>query len=170
VYLLTLTYFGRQNVKKMIHIRLATPKDALVLSQLICENAKVTLAAHYTELQLSTFLRYYDETTLYQKITSQYMLCAIIDQEIVGTAALDQSDYLVGFYTSKSHFCKGIASLLLEAIEKEAVVRGKETLYLAASPVAVSYYLKQGWELTGLMIFQYLGIDFEETLMQKGLV
>ncbi len=151
-----------------LHIRKANQNDAKSLSELICENANLILKPLYNDLQWSVFIQYYSEGVLLQKIETQTIFCAEIDGTTVGTIALDD-DFVLGFYTKVTHLKKGIGSLLMIHLENHARENGLKTLQLAASPVGVDFYLKNGWIKIKDINISYLGVDFEETLMKKKL-
>lgn len=151
-----------------INIREANQNDAKNLSEMICENANMILKPFYNDMQWTVFIKYYSEEVLLQKMETQTIFCAEIDGSIVGTIAL-YGDFVVGFYTKISHLKKGIGSLLMIHLENHARENGLKTLQLAASPVGVDFYLKNGWKKIKDFNISYLGVDFEETLMKKEL-
>ena len=151
-----------------INIREANQNDAKNLSELICENANLILKPFYNDMQWTVFIQYYSEDVLRQKMESQTIFCVEIDGSIVGTIALD-ADFVVGFYTKVSHLKNGIGSLLMIHLENHAREKGFKALQLAASPVGVDFYLKKGWKKIKEFNISYLGVDFEETLMEKEL-
>lgn len=150
-------------------IRPARPDDAEALSQLMCDNAWVTLAPHYTPVQMDTFLRYYSVEAVAAKIGSQSVFCAEEEGQLIGTIALD-GDFVVGFYTHRDYLGRGIGAKLLRHIEAFALSKGLFEIRLSASPVGLAFYYKQGFEKVSDCIFSYLGVDFDETLMRKVLI
>jgi GNAT superfamily N-acetyltransferase len=151
-----------------IVMRPALENDAQALSTLICENALTTLAPYYSSLQLSTFLRYYSEDALRANIQHQTVFCAILEHEIIGTAALD-GNFIVGFYTRKDFLNQGVGLIMLQFLEAYALQNGLFEIQLTATPSGVSFYLKNGWEKIQDGQFTYLGVEFPETLMRKRL-
>jgi GNAT superfamily N-acetyltransferase len=87
---------------------------------------------------------------------------------IVGTIALD-GEFMVGFYTHVDHLGKGIGSALLRHLEQVAVSKGLDVIRLAASPDSTAFYHKYGFVTLETTVLNYLGVDFEETLMEKVL-
>ena len=80
-------------------------------------------------------------------------LIALLDGELVGTAALKHNDmdtrpdlrpWLAGVYVKQGMRDKGIGSLLVTAVEKEASKLGVEKLYLF-TPSRRSFYERLGW-------------------------
>ncbi|SEW52757.1 GNAT family N-acetyltransferase [Chitinophaga arvensicola] len=151
-----------------IQIRRAQLTDAAALSELICENAQQLLKPHYSEAQWTIFIQYYSIAVLREKISKQVVFCAEKDGVIVGTVALD-GDFVVGFYTRLQQVNQGIGKLLMAHLEAYALSNGLTTLQLAASPEGLAFYAKNGWQYVKDYTFEYYGVGFEETLMQKPL-
>lgn len=159
----------RQMTAPPFTIRPAHPDDAEALSQLMCDNAWVTLAPHYTPVQMDTFLRYYSVEAVAAKIGSQAVFCAEENGQIIGTVALN-GDFVVGFYTHRDYLGRGIGATLLRHIETFALSKGLSEIQLSASPVGLAFYYKHGFEKVSDCVFSYLGVDFDETLMRKVLI
>jgi GNAT superfamily N-acetyltransferase len=101
-----------------------------------------------------------------EKLQKQLIFCAEINNELVGTIALED-DFVVGFYTEVSKVNQGIGSALLDYLENYARAQGLNEIRLSASPVGVHFYERKGWKKIQDMVVDYLGVGFEETLMQK---
>lgn len=149
-------------------IRKANLADAKVLSELILENAHALLKPHYSNEQWAVFEQYYSEQVVAEKINRQHVFCCEINNIIVGTVALDE-DFVVGFYTKLNYLQKGIGTALMQHLEQFASQNGLKEIQLAASPVGMLFYLKQGWQKIKDAKMVYLGVVFEEVLMKKEL-
>jgi N-acetylglutamate synthase-like GNAT family acetyltransferase len=151
-----------------LEIRAANENDAHEISELIIHNAEVSLKPHYSEKQWDIFVSYYSSEVLKNKMIDQYIYCAELNKKIVGTVALD-GNFVVGFYTNLEYLNKGIGKKLLHHIELVALNNGLSEIQLAASPVSVAYYIKNGWQKIETTMMTYFDTDFEETLMKKAL-
>lgn len=149
-------------------IRLAIDKDAESLSQMICENAKTMLLPHYNENQWNIFIKYYSPEVMRIKIKEQYIFCAELNGNIVGTIALDK-DFVVGFYTRLEYLNQGIGKTMMQHLEKLALDKGSNQIQLAASPEGLSFYYKHGWKKIRTITIEHYGVGFKETLMVKRL-
>jgi putative acetyltransferase len=147
----------------------AAVADAEKLSQLICENARITLAPFYTQEQWQSFQLEYSPESMRDKTISQDVYFAMLDGVLAGTVALKE-DWVVGVYTAISHRGRGVGQKLMQFIETLAIQKGFSLLLLAASPVGASFYKKLGWETIAQQNFVYNGVMFEETLMRKRVV
>ncbi len=82
-------------------------------------------------------------------------LVALDDEcNVVGTAALkpesvgsdpDQGPWLAAFLVSTDHRAEGVGTVLVEAIEKEALRLGFQTIYTSAD-AAEDIYRRRGWK------------------------
>ena len=155
-------------MQREIIIRVAETKDAAAISELILENAKATLAAYYSPEQWNVFVQYYNEATVGNKLAGHLFFCAEQNHEIVGVIGLDRN-WVVGFYTKATLLNKGIGSILMNYLEDYAQKNGISRLKLASSPVGLEYYYKKGWTKIKEAKLKYLGVEFDETLMEKRL-
>jgi GNAT superfamily N-acetyltransferase len=151
-----------------ITIRRAIERDAGELSQMICDNAKTLLAPHYTKQQWDIFITYYSPETLRNKISEQNIFCAELNGVIVGSAGLD-NDFVVGFYTHLKYLNQGIGTIMMKHLEAVALDKNVKEIHLAASPVGLKFYLKNGWRKVRAITIDHYGVGFEETLMAKKL-
>lgn len=155
-------------IMSQIHIRKAEITDAKNLSELICENAQKILKPHYNEQQWKIFSRYYSIENMRDKIKSQIIFCAVYNDEIVGTIALD-GDFVVGFYTKLQNMNRGIGKLLITHLENHAANSGLKKIQLASTPEGLAFYYKNGWQKVKNFMVNHYGVEFEETLMVKEL-
>lgn len=144
------------------------PEDAENLSELISKNAATILRQHYSDQQWEVFIRYYSPAVMLIKIRKQDIFCAMLNDELTGTIALEK-DFVVGFYTAIAHLNKGVGKVLMRHLEEFALAKGITQLQLAASPEGVTFYYKNGWEKVKNITMTYLEVGFEETLMIKKL-
>jgi GNAT superfamily N-acetyltransferase len=149
-------------------IRPAIKNDAESLSRMICENAKAILLPHYNEDQWNVFISYYSPEVIRIKIKEQYVFCAELDGNIVGTIALHK-DFVVGFYTRLEYLNQGIGKMMMQHLEEFAFDKGLTEIQLAASPEGLSFYYKNGWKKIRDITIEHYGVGFKETLMVKSL-
>ena len=151
-----------------IEIRTASTNDAAELSELILGNAAVLLKPHYSDQQWEVFARYYSVEQMIAKVKTQAVFCAVRENVIVGTVALED-DFVLGFYTRLEDLRQGIGQLLMDHLETFARSKGITALQLAASPVGLVFYYKHHWKKVKDLTAKYYGVEFEETLMKKSL-
>lgn len=152
-----------------ISIRKSNINEAIELSELILDNATYFLKPIYTQEQWNVFIQYYSIEAILNKIESQDVFCAIKENKIIGTIALD-CNFVVGFYTHIQYLNQGVGKELLFFLENYAKEKGLKKIRLASSPVANGFYEKMGWIVLDVLVFEYLGVGFEEALMEKTLI
>lgn len=151
-----------------ITIRRANESDAGELSQMISDNAKITLAPYYSEKQWNVFIKYYSAEALERKIRQQLFFCGESDGVIVGSVALD-NNFVAGLYTHVNYLNRGIGTKMMKHLEAAALERSLDEIRLAASPAGLNFYLKNGWRIVEDIVIDHYGVGFEETLMAKEL-
>ncbi len=149
-----------------IIVRKAETKDAASISKLVLENAKATLFEYYSPEQWNVFVKYYDEAAVGKKLETHTFFCAELNHEMAGVIGLDRN-WVVGFYTKATLLKRGIGTLLMNHLEAYARENGISRLKLASSPVGLEYYYKKGWTKIKEAKLKYLGVTFDETLMEK---
>ena len=71
-----------------------------------------------------------------------------VDDRIYGTISLENNT-IFSFFVAPDKQMEGVGTQLLEYVENLARERGTRRLYMAASITAVSFYRRQGYEITG---------------------
>ena len=98
---------------------------------------------------------------------------ALEDDQVVGTASLDANDlpvrphltpWLASVYVPPEHRSKGIASLLVARVEREALTRGVARLHLHTTD-RESFYSDRGWTVRERL----LAWDHRTVVMAKNL-
>jgi len=80
-------------------------------------------------------------------ITRQYSILAILDDTIVGIAALDDADYLDYLYVHKDYQRQGIATQLYDAIKLESLRKGFYKLSSDVSITALPFFESKGFRV-----------------------
>lgn len=147
-------------------VRKAITSDAEELSALIRETALEILRPQYSEEQWSIFSRYYSTPVMLEKIRTQVFFCGINNKTIVGCIGLHDG-CVVGFYTRLNFRSQGVGTMLMAHLEAYSRELGLNELKLAASPAAVDFYSKNGWQKVKDFVVEHCGVEFHETLMKK---
>jgi len=150
-----------------LEIRKATIQDANRISYLIRKNTDGN-PNDYDKAQLDAWKKYNTPAKIKKQLANRDLFCAFENEKLIGTIGL-QGDKLVGFYISFSKRKKGIGSKLYDFIEEEAKQRNIKTLYLTATPSAVSFYKSRNFQKIEDVIVTIYDIDYEEIDMKKSL-
>jgi putative acetyltransferase len=86
-----------------------------------------------------------DEAAFGKKLAGQLTLIATIQSAPVGFASLRGADHIDMLYVHPSVAGQGIASMLVDALEKLAGARGAKTLTVDASDTAEAFFKKRGY-------------------------
>lgn len=86
---------------------------------------------------------------------------------LVGFISVERSGYINRLYTHKDFLRRGIATALLQKAQHWAKENGIYELSLDSSKTAVEFYLKNGFEKSGISVLQRGDIVFRNTVMKK---
>jgi GNAT superfamily N-acetyltransferase len=131
-------------------IRNFEPKDAEAVSFVIRETMQVSNSNDYSLERLKPLIEYFSPEKVLRLNQDRHCLVADIDNHIVGTVALEDSE-LVTFFVLPDYQRKGIGTQLLQAIEKSAFENKIKHLKLEASITGIPYYEKLGYYRTGFV-------------------
>lgn len=130
-------------------IREFEPKDATAVSDVIRQTMRVTNSKDYSLEILAPLIEYFSPEKVLALGKERFCLVAEIDNQIIGTAALEESE-LCTFFVSPDFQGKGIGTLLIKAIENIAAENKIKKIKFASSLSAVSFYEKMGYRKNGL--------------------
>ena len=110
-----------------------------------------------------------DEATFGTKLAGQLTLIATIQGAPVGFASLKGADHIDMLYVHPSVAGHGVASMLVEALEKLAGGRGAKNLTVDASDTAEPFFRKRGYVAMQRNTVTLNGEWLANTTMQKTL-
>jgi len=168
------------------HIHRATAADAAVLAALAERTFRDTFAAVNTPEDMAAHAAAsYGADKQRAEIESERIrtlliecdgICAGYAQLRIGPAPecvqADRAVELWRFYIDRDWIGRGLAPLLMDAVDAEAVALDANTLWLGVwerNPRAIAFYRKRGFVEVGAHVFQ-LGADAQtDLIMQRGL-
>jgi putative acetyltransferase len=110
-----------------------------------------------------------DEEAFGKRLASELTLIAMLQNSPVGFAALKGADHIDMLYVHPAATGQGVASMLIEALEKLAGGRGAKSLTVDASDNASEFFLKRGYVATRRNTVTVNGEWLANTTMQKTL-
>ena len=131
-------------------IRNFEPKDAEAVSFVVRQTMRVSNANDYSLELLEPLIEYFSPEKMLLLNRERHCLVAEIDNQIVGTVAIEDSE-LVTFFVLPECQRTGIGTRLLQAIEKIAVENKVNLLKLEASITGTPFYEKLGYRRTGFV-------------------
>ena len=110
-----------------------------------------------------------DEDEFGKRLASQLTLIATLQNSPVGFASLKGADHIDMVYVHPAAAGQGVASMLVEALEKLAAGRGTKSLTLDASDNALEFFSKRGYVANQRNTVTVNGEWLANTTMQKAL-
>ncbi|BFO64606.1 GNAT family N-acetyltransferase [Chryseobacterium sp. KCF3-3] len=103
-------------------------------------------------------------------IRDQYVVIAEIKNKIAGFCTLDQGNYIDLLFVHKDFQHRGIATLLYQQIEKEALLNKKKELTADVSKTARSFFEKSGFKVVQEQTVNVKGVSMTNYKMVKNLI
>ncbi len=110
-----------------------------------------------------------DEIAFGKKLAGQLTLVATIQNSPVGFAALKGNDHIDMLYVHPSVAGQGVATMLVDALEKLASGRGAKSLTVDASDNAQGFFARRGYVSQRRNSLTINGEWLTNTTMQKAL-
>ncbi|MGI8467613.1 MAG: GNAT family N-acetyltransferase [Pyrinomonadaceae bacterium] len=133
----------------MIKIRNFEPPDAEMVSAIIRETMKVSNSRDYSLEILQPLIEYFSPEKVLQLNQERLCFVAEFEGQIVGTAAIEDSELLT-FFVCPDFQNRGIGARLLKAIEEAAQSQAISRIKVESILTGVSFYEKSGYRKTGL--------------------
>jgi putative acetyltransferase len=130
-------------------LRPMLPDDVAVLAAIFAASVEELTGDDYSEAQQSAWAAIADdEVALGKRLQSQLTLVATLNASPVGFASLKGKDHIDCLYVHPNAAGQGVATVLVDALEKLATVRGAEALLVDASDTAEGFFSKRGYIAT----------------------
>jgi len=134
-------------VSMPIALRPFLPNDIPALASLYQASIEELAAEDYSEAQCAAWAGRADDEAAFGETLSQGLtLVAMIGGVVAGFSTLAGKDQLDMLYVHPEFARRGIAGVLLDAIEKLAAARGAKKLDVEASDTAKPFFDKRGFE------------------------
>jgi putative acetyltransferase len=145
-------------------------EDTPVLAAIFAAAIEELTGDDYSEAQQQAWASAADDEEQFGKrLGSELTLIATLQNSPVGFAALKGADHIDMLYVHPSAVGQGVASMLVEALEKLAGGRGAKTLTVDASDNAVDFFAKRGYAAKQRNTVTVNGEWLPNTTMQKTL-
>ena len=146
------------------------PADLPMLAAIFVASIEELTGDDYSEAQQEAWAAAVeDEEAFGQKLAGQLTLIATIQSAPVGFASLRGADHIDMLYVHPSAAGQGVASMLVEALEKLAGARGAKHLAVDASDTAEPFFGKRGYIAMQRNTVTLNGEWLANTTMQKVL-
>jgi putative acetyltransferase len=146
------------------------PADVPMLAAIFVASIEELTGDDYSEAQQEAWAAAAeDEEAFGKKLAGQLTLLATIQNAPVGFASLKGADHIDLLYVHPSVAGQGIASMLVDALEKLAGARGAKHLSVDASDTAEPFFRKRGYVAMQRNTVTLNGEWLANTTMQKAL-
>jgi len=146
-------------------------EDTPVLAAIFAAAIEELTGDDYSEAQQQAWASAADDEEQFGKrLGSELTLIATLQNSPVGFAALKGADHIDMLYVHPSAVGQGVASMLVEALEKLAGGRGAKSLTVDASDNAQEFFEKRGYAGKQRNTVTVNGEWLANTTMQKTLV
>jgi putative acetyltransferase len=146
------------------------PADTPVLAAIFAAAVQELTGDDYDETQQEAWASVADdEEEIGKKLAGELTLIASLQNAPVGFASLKGKDHIDMLYVHPSAAGQGVASALLDALEKLAGARGAEKLTVDASDNALEFFKKRGYVAQQRNSVTINGEWLANTTMQKAL-
>lgn len=146
------------------------PQDAPVCAAIFCASISELAGEDYSERQQEAWMAAADDEAAFgARLAAQLTLMATLGESTVGFASLKDNAVIDMLYVHPEAVGQGVATALIDALEKLAASRGTKALSVAASDCARDFFAARGYSAeqrnTILMGDEWLG----NTTMKKEL-
>jgi putative acetyltransferase len=146
------------------------PADTPVLAAIFAAAVEQLTGDDYSEAQQEAWAAVADDEEAFgQKLAGELTLIATLQNAPVGFASLKGKDHIDMLYVHPSVAGQGIASALVDALEKLAGARGAKSLTVDASDTAEPFFRKRGYAAKQRNSVTVNGEWLANTTMQKTL-
>ena len=122
------------------------PADTARLADIFCAAIEILAEEDYSEAQRAAWMGVSDDTESFRKkLAAGLTLVATIAGEPVGFATLKGADAVDMLYVHPDQSRAGVATMLVDALEKLAFARGAKKLTTDASDTAKPFFLGRGY-------------------------
>ena len=146
------------------------PADTPVLAAIFAAAIAELTGDDYSEAQQEAWASIADDEEAFgKKLASELTLIATLQSAPVGFASLRGKDHIDMLYVHPGAAGQGVASMLLDALEKLAGGRGAKSLTVDASDNAQTFFAKRGYVAKQRNSVTVNGEWLANTTMQKTL-
>ncbi|WP_342731106.1 GNAT family N-acetyltransferase [Bradyrhizobium sp. B117] len=121
------------------------PDDVPVLAAIFTASIEELTGDDYSEAQQQAWMEAAEDEEFGKQLASDLTLIATLEGSPVGFASLRGTDHIRMLYVHPAVSGQGIATMLVDALEKLAGGRGATALTVDASDTAQNFFAKRGY-------------------------
>ncbi|MDA9397464.1 GNAT family N-acetyltransferase [Bradyrhizobium sp. CCBAU 45389] len=121
------------------------PDDVSVLAAIFTASIEQLTGDDYSEAQQQAWMEAAEDEEFGKQLAADLTLIATLEGSPVGFASLRGADHIRMLYVHPAVAGQGIATMLVDALEKLAGGRGAKSLTVDASDTAEGFFAKRGY-------------------------
>ncbi|MBR1169053.1 GNAT family N-acetyltransferase [Bradyrhizobium sp. DASA03005] len=121
------------------------PADVPILAAIFAASIEELTGDDYSEAQQEAWMAAAEDEEFGKRLASDLTLIATLEGSPVGFASLRGNDHIRMLYVHPAVAGQGIATMLVDALEKLAGGRGAKSLSVDASDTAEGFFAKRGY-------------------------
>ncbi|OKO86435.1 GCN5 family acetyltransferase [Bradyrhizobium sp. NAS80.1] len=121
------------------------PDDVPVLAAIFTASIEELTGDDYSESQQQAWMEAAESEEFGKRLASDLTLIATLEGSPVGFASLRGTDHIRMLYVHPAVAGQGVATMLVDALEKLAGSRGAKSLSVDASDTAQGFFAKRGY-------------------------
>ncbi|MBH5397055.1 GNAT family N-acetyltransferase [Bradyrhizobium sp. CNPSo 4010] len=121
------------------------PDDVPMLAAIFAASIEELTGDDYSEAQQEAWMAAAEDEEFGKRLASDLTLIATLEGSPVGFASLRGNDHIRMLYVHPAVSRQGIATMLVDALEKLAGGRGAQSLSVDASDTAEGFFAKRGY-------------------------
>lgn len=162
----TATYNHKSLFVKLIVLRIANPQDLTPLQQLFVNTLHKVCSEDYTTAQINAWASSSNDSSHWRKIlTTQLVLIAEFQNNIVGFASLTDKGHIDMFYVHHQFQHQGIGRQLYTAILTRAHTKSISRLEAAVSITAKPFFEAMGFKKIAKQTISRQGVELSNFKM-----
>jgi putative acetyltransferase len=151
-------------------LRPMLPEDGPLLAEIFRASISELTVDDYSERQQAAWISAADDEEAFaQRRAAQLTLIATLEGSAVGFASLEKNETIDMLYVHPAAAGRGVATMLLDALEKLAGARGTQKLRADVSDTAQDFFKKRGFAPYRRNTIQRAGEWLSNTTMEKQL-
>jgi putative acetyltransferase len=154
---------------EMPALRPFLPTDVPILAAIFVAAIEELTGDDYSEVQREAWMAVAEDEEFGRRLTADLTLIAMLDGSPVGFASLRGNDHIRMLYVHPNVAGQGVATMLVDALEKLAGGRGTKTLTVDASDTAQGFFAKRGYAAKQRNSVTVNGEWLANTTMQRTL-
>ncbi|MCA1389243.1 GNAT family N-acetyltransferase [Bradyrhizobium sp. BRP19] len=121
------------------------PADVPILAAIFAASIEELTGDDYSEAQQEAWMAAAEDEEFGKRLASDLTLIATLEGSPVGFASLRGNDHIRMLYVHPAVAGQGIATMLVDALERLAGSRGAKSLSVDASDTAEGFFAKRGY-------------------------